>query len=201
MGTTPTYSWPYPEPTDPVANGAQDIEDLALAVESTVSGLTLDGGLTLVTSSIFSGVSTVSIDNVFTSDYQTYKIVFSATHSVGTGNMWLRYRSGGADTTSGYGYGEAIIRHSDGYFSNDGYGTSQQQIALGYVGSRVWHEITVWEPYETQYTGSWYIASHPSYQEWGGGFHNTQTSFDGFKIYPTGGTFTGNVYVYGMALT
>jgi hypothetical protein len=40
MGTTPTYSWPYPEPTDPVANGAQDIEDLALAVETTVSGLT-----------------------------------------------------------------------------------------------------------------------------------------------------------------
>lgn len=40
MGTTPTYSWPYPEPTDPVANGAQDIEDLALAVESTVSGIT-----------------------------------------------------------------------------------------------------------------------------------------------------------------
>lgn len=39
MGTTPTYSWPYPEPTDPVANGAQDIEDLALAVESTVSGI------------------------------------------------------------------------------------------------------------------------------------------------------------------
>lgn len=39
MGTTPTYSWPYPESTDPVANGAQDIEDLALAVESTVSGL------------------------------------------------------------------------------------------------------------------------------------------------------------------
>jgi hypothetical protein len=40
MGTTPTYSWPYPESTDPVANGAQDIEDLALAVESTVSGIT-----------------------------------------------------------------------------------------------------------------------------------------------------------------
>ena len=40
MGTTPTYSWPYPESTDPVANGAQDIEDLALAVETTVSGLT-----------------------------------------------------------------------------------------------------------------------------------------------------------------
>jgi hypothetical protein len=39
MGTTPTYSWPYPESTDPVANGAQDIEDLALAVETTVSGL------------------------------------------------------------------------------------------------------------------------------------------------------------------
>lgn len=39
MGTTPTYSWPYPEPTDPVADGAQNIEDLALGVESTVADL------------------------------------------------------------------------------------------------------------------------------------------------------------------
>lgn len=37
MGTTPTYSWPYPEPTDPVADGAQNIEDLALAIESTLT--------------------------------------------------------------------------------------------------------------------------------------------------------------------
>jgi len=67
MGTTPTYSWPYPESTDPVANGAQDIEDLALAVESTVSGLPAGKILqvvstiksdTFVSSSITSGSQT-----------------------------------------------------------------------------------------------------------------------------------------------
>lgn len=39
MGTTTNYSWPYPDPTDPVANGAQDIQDLADAAEATVSGI------------------------------------------------------------------------------------------------------------------------------------------------------------------
>jgi len=39
MGTTSTYSWPYPDPTDPVANGAQDFQDLADAAEATVSGI------------------------------------------------------------------------------------------------------------------------------------------------------------------
>ena len=60
MGTTPTYSWPYPEPTDPVANGAQDIEDLALAVESTVSGFALGKILQVVSSISTTAFSTTS---------------------------------------------------------------------------------------------------------------------------------------------
>jgi hypothetical protein len=39
MGTTPIYSFPYPEPTDLVRNGPQDFEDLALAVETTIDTL------------------------------------------------------------------------------------------------------------------------------------------------------------------
>jgi len=39
MGTTSTYSWPYPDSTDPVANGAQDFQDLADAAEATVSAI------------------------------------------------------------------------------------------------------------------------------------------------------------------
>jgi hypothetical protein len=62
MGTTPTYSWPYPEPTDPVANGAQDIEDLALAVESTVSGIT-GGKILQVVATTKSDTFTASTDN------------------------------------------------------------------------------------------------------------------------------------------
>jgi hypothetical protein len=38
MGTTPTYSWPYPESSDFVADGATAIENLADAVDTTVAG-------------------------------------------------------------------------------------------------------------------------------------------------------------------
>ena len=67
MGTTPTYSWPYPEPTDPVANGAQDIEDLALAVESTVSGLT-NGKILQVVSTTKTDTFSASVASGATSD-------------------------------------------------------------------------------------------------------------------------------------
>jgi len=39
MGTTPTYSWPYPESSDYVADGATAIENLADAADTTVAGL------------------------------------------------------------------------------------------------------------------------------------------------------------------
>jgi hypothetical protein len=61
MGTTPTYSWPYPEATDPVAQGAQDIEDLALAVESTVSGLGGGGKILQVVSTTKTDTFTASL--------------------------------------------------------------------------------------------------------------------------------------------
>lgn len=39
MGTTSNYSWPYPESSDYVADGATAIENLADAIDTTVGGL------------------------------------------------------------------------------------------------------------------------------------------------------------------
>jgi len=39
MGTTANYSWPYPESSDYVADGATAIENLADAIDTTVDGL------------------------------------------------------------------------------------------------------------------------------------------------------------------
>jgi len=41
MGTTSNYSWPYPADTDPVADGAQNIEDLATDADATVRAIEL----------------------------------------------------------------------------------------------------------------------------------------------------------------
>lgn len=56
MGTTPNFSFPYPEPTDLVRDGAQNFEDLADAVDSTIFNLPA-GGLELIADGTFSGAS------------------------------------------------------------------------------------------------------------------------------------------------
>lgn len=52
MGTTNLYGWPYPEPTDPVRDGAQDIEDLAVAISNTlnqrIGGMMVQAGSSVV---------------------------------------------------------------------------------------------------------------------------------------------------------
>ena len=157
-------------------------------------------GLTLITSSSFSGSSAASVDNCFTSDYSAYQIVLFISSSSTTGNLYMRFRSSGTDTASNYGIGEALIRHTDGYFAADGNNSSSTVMLLGYISTaRVQHTISVWEPYETQRTGMWYNAAHGSYVEWGGAMQKDSLSFDGFTVYPSTGTFSGNVYVYGMA--
>ena len=86
MGTTPTYSWPYPEPTDPVANGAQDIEDLALAVETTVS--TLPGGKIL---QVVSAAKTDTFTTTSTSYTDLTGLSVSITPSSATSTILVGY--------------------------------------------------------------------------------------------------------------
>ncbi|WP_194820533.1 hypothetical protein [Nocardia sp. XZ_19_385] len=43
-GETPLYHWPYPTQTDPVWQGAQQVQALATAIESTFSGATIPPG-------------------------------------------------------------------------------------------------------------------------------------------------------------
>lgn len=60
MGTTPNYSWPYPESSDYVADGATAIENLADAIDTTAHSFgtwtsytpTITGGFTLGNGSI-----------------------------------------------------------------------------------------------------------------------------------------------------
>lgn len=86
MGTTPTYSWPYPDDTDPVANGAQDIEDLALAIETTVSGLKIAQVVSTTKTDAFStsggGASITGLTATITPTSATSKIFVSYTITV-----------------------------------------------------------------------------------------------------------------------
>jgi hypothetical protein len=110
---TPIYGFPYPLGTDPVTNGAQDIQDLATAVESTIDSVVGLFRITTCTAtfvggsngSVSDGVITmgsnntaVTISNAFSSDYENYKIVYSG--GVASTNLDITLRLG--SQTSAY---------------------------------------------------------------------------------------------------
>jgi hypothetical protein len=77
-----------------------------LTVSSSVTASTvIGGGMDLVYSSSFAYASAVSFNNIFTTKYDNYKIIFnniSASNGGSYPNALIRLRASGADLTSGY---------------------------------------------------------------------------------------------------
>jgi hypothetical protein len=107
MATTPTYSWPIPDDTDLVKDGAKAIRDLGNAVDATVSSVPT-GLVHIQTTTIGSTLSAISLDNVFSANYDVY-LLNMRIDNVSTTNTDLnfRFRTGGVDN-SGANYFGAV---------------------------------------------------------------------------------------------
>ena len=100
-GTTPIYGFPYPEATDLVADYPALGQQLAEDVETELAAV--GGGLVHLHTETFTTVSSVSVNNIFTSTYANYRIVVNLTAS--STNLALRARTrlaGSDDTGSNY---------------------------------------------------------------------------------------------------
>jgi hypothetical protein len=99
MGTTSNYSWPIPEDTDLVKDGAEAIRDLGNAIDT--SAADFGGGLVEVKSAIFTGTQSASVtsgNNVAVTD-------LSITHTLANASNKLIISAyfGVASNSSGYG--------------------------------------------------------------------------------------------------
>jgi hypothetical protein len=148
----------------------------------------------------------VSIDNVFSSTYQNYKIMCNQVPSTAN-DINIRMRVSGADdSTSNYKF--AAI----GYYSNNSgyndYGaaaTSWNDIARTFTAvTQGIFNFDVFYPNETKptiisgktaayNTASSGLLADVNYSGW----HNVSTAYTGFTIIPTAGTTTGTIKVYG----
>jgi hypothetical protein len=101
MGNTPNNNFPFPESTDLVKDGAQAIEDLADAIDTTlgVYSPVTPMGVHLSTVS-FNGVASFSINDVFSATYNNYKLIINITNSSGNQFLLWRARVGGVDNSS-----------------------------------------------------------------------------------------------------
>ena len=155
----------------------------------------LTSGFTLITSASLSG-SSVSVNNCFSSTYDNYLIITAnMTGSTGGDDVMLRLRVSGTDSTSNY---NRLFWGTSNYQTS----TAQGELRVGLINSdAAYFRSFISNPFATAET-SFDFASHRSDNSaWVGlGYHSTTTSYDGFTVYPTGGTFnSGTIFVYGYA--
>jgi hypothetical protein len=204
--TTPNYGWPVPTSTDLVKDGATAIEALGDAIDSTVFGLG-SAGLTLISTTSFSGVTSQAINDVFSTTYDNYRILvkLDATASGNIGVDW-RLRVSGADNSSAvYGvttnYGYQSINAS-GFEVNGGFAaTAWGRLVTCSTNGGGMTSIDIFSPFlATQtlaYGHSVEFDSNTGAVRFSKGWrHNSATSFTGFSALSSG-NMTGKISVYG----
>jgi hypothetical protein len=209
--STPIYGFPYPLGTDPVGQGAQDIQDLATAVESVLdkyAGLvkvvptsatngTIDARGNV---SIGNSVSEVFIGGAFTSRYANYLLTISdGSYSGARANIQMQLRQG-TSTPSQSTYFSQILYGSyasTALATNVNNGASWQWVGSA-ISTVLFSCCTIIGPAlnkRTAYSAPW-ISDVDGGQT--SGYHNTQAIYDGCRLFLTPGTMTGGVIrIYG----
>ena len=152
------------------------------------------GGLSLIVTETFSAVSSVSVDSVFSADHDNYRVMFTCSASVG-GTLLMRLRSSGSDATgSNYSrqllesYGTTVLASSA--TATSVYVTWLSTI-LGFMA------LDMFSPHLSALTAYSSMGGKPSNSIQVIGHHNLASSYDGLTIYPTSGTITGSLSIYG----
>jgi hypothetical protein len=160
------------------------------------------GGTSSLTSftTTFTGVTSVSLNGVFSSNYSNYLIKAEILGSVSSASMTTRYRSSGVDTSTGY----TIQDFSANSTTLTGLRSSTSSATIGSLTSDdpSGYSIEIYNPNLAKST------SHSSLNAYGRlsafltivvGTQTSTTVFDGITLFPTSGTATGTVTVYGYA--
>jgi hypothetical protein len=197
MATTPTYSWPIPDDTDLVKDGAKAIRDLGNAVDATVSSVPT--GLVHIETQTFSAVAAHSVNDVFSADYDNYKIVTSFAPST-TSQITIRMRVSGADnTTANYERMGILVGNTSNNVRVNTTGATSW--ILTSTAGKITTTIDLFDPFNTATS----IGQTHTYDDttkdarlWT--ISQMQSiSFDGFSLISGTGNITGSVSVYGYA--
>ena len=150
----------------------------------------------------FTGVTTVSLNGIFTSAYQNYRIIITGKTSTGS-ILRMRLRAAGTDTSSS----NYLVQYNAWYGASMAYES----------GTATSFKITYWGP--SSYPAAAYLdISNPQIAEMTNfagigslyddtvslaesflstGIQNQTTQFDGLTLIPSTGTITGKIRVYG----
>jgi len=186
----------YADNSSNVAAGLKPIVPTSVAIGSGSSSVSTLGQVT------FTGASSVSLNGVFSSAYQNYRILFLTTSIATSGNVSLKMRTSGTDNSDAQYQRQQIFAGSTTVNATRSTGQTSFLFGALAVGSYLnTINIDVFKPFDAANTGwvgqvaSALDSTGPEvWVQYGG--HNVATSYDGITFI-SGGTFTGTVSVYG----
>jgi hypothetical protein len=199
-GATPIYSFPYPESSDLVAAYPALGQDLAEDVETVIAAIP-PGGLSHIATESFSAVSSVSLNGVFTSDYDNYRIILTGTSDVDR-DPRIRMRASGTDDSTANSYVSQQLIVSGA--SVTGARTTTKFVILGTLQSGLTNIIAfeIVKPFLAEATAMYAINTRNfsgAVFQTSSVIHNQTVSYDGFSLIANAGNITGTLRVYGYA--
>jgi hypothetical protein len=145
----------------------------------------------------FSAVSSVSIDDVFSADYENYLMLIKCTLSAITG-IAVRMRVSGSDNSASSYVRQRLLAYATGVSGSRDTDTSSVLSNAGTALNSL--RADIFNPFTSEVTG---IVSAAKSSESTASMnhsvttHNVASSFDGITVFPLSGTITGTIRVYG----
>lgn len=197
------YGFPYPLSSEPVANGASNIQSLASAVDSKM-------GLFKIATGSVTNQSQIVFDGCFSSLYLNYLVVMAVSTATSTDVIRWQERVGGVNAASAYSWAGAAYYLSAGSgFQNILAGQNLVNGAVGSFdgasGSSGHCVFEIHSPNTSAYTSttgrfSFATGNTGMYHGTVGSTHYVSTVYDGFRLFVNSGAFTAQVTVYGYRL-
>lgn len=194
MPTTTKMGIVYPSSTDLVKDGATAMGTISTTVDNKT-------GLVLINSTSFSAVSSQSVNDVFSANYDRYKIVVNQTGTL-AGQLRFRVRVSGSDNS-------ATNYRQQGLFADDATVAAGRNTGLTFWtigrtinGHRPWVDFDIINIFDSTLRPTFWnfandvITGNLSMSNLTGALDVT-TSYTGFTLLAENGSITGNAMVYG----
>lgn len=207
MATTTNYGWTTPDDTSLVKDGASAIRTLGSAIDTSLNTAlgTKKAGLVLLNTTSFSAVSSQASPVVFSATYDAYRILIKLSASSANTELKLRLRNNTTDETGanyiwssvGQNVGGSVTTSNGGSGLDTSFGLSSVSSDLSFSSTA----LDIFDPFlslNTAISGSCTgRASSNNYMRAHQGVLNTTTSYNSVNIYPSTGTMTGYISIYG----
>jgi hypothetical protein len=163
---------------------------------------TTSQGLTLINTTSFSAVASQSINDVFSTTYDYYKILMTYVCSTGDNELRIRYRVSGADNSNSVYDNQRILGENTTIAAQQETAQTSNRFAIQSTIQSVAEGI-IYNPFKTART---YHNTTSSFPNSAGnprlalyaGVHEEDTSFTGFTLISSSGTTTGTISVFGF---